>query len=85
MTIKIWITKWTLGGGKILCCEAEVDSKGYACYKQRGYDIFVGKTDYHLSEAEALKAVEEQRIRKLQSLDKQVNKVLTLKPVVQEI
>lgn len=75
VTKKIFIAKWAMGDGKITTCYADIDDKGYASYKKGGYHIFVAKSEYYLSEEEALHAAEELRIKKLKALDKQKKKV----------
>ena len=79
VTKKIFIVRWALGKGEISTCYADIDDKGYASYNKGGYHIFVSKGDYYLSEEEALHAAEEMRIKKLQSLAKQSQKVSCVK------
>ena len=76
---RIYVIKWSLSTGHILCCDAETEGRqGYALGKCGRYNYCYRKCEYRLSEEDARKALEEKRIKRLKSLDKQMEKVSTI-------
>lgn len=78
---KIYVTKYALSSG-IFSVKALVNADGtMASYKPEGayFSAYVHGQDFHLTEELALQRAEEMRIKKLQSLDKQIKKLSTIK------
>jgi hypothetical protein len=79
--MKAWITKYALTAGVFeVAGEVTVsgclryESGGYACYA-----CYAFGNDWHSDRASAIARAEEMKIRKLQSLDRQIKKVSALK------
>lgn len=76
---KIYVTKYALTSG-ISEHDAEVSSDGnMASFRKNGYPHNYHGNDFHLTFESALNRAEEMRIKKLQSLDKQIKKISSLK------
>lgn len=78
--MKAWITKYALTSG-IFEAEGSVTRQGGFRGRpvQGGLDQYFYGADFHLTKEEAITRAEEMRVRKLQSLDKQIKKVSALK------
>lgn len=76
---KIYVTKYALTSG-ISEHDAEISSGGdMASFRENGYPHYYHGDDFHLTLDEALKRAEEMRIKKLASLNKQIEKISALK------
>lgn len=76
--MKVWITKYALTSG-IFEINAEVD--GAMCSYRRSpehFQEYAHRDEFHLNEDSAKKKAEDMRIKKLQSLDKQIKKISKL-------
>lgn len=74
----IYATKYLFTDG-IKEYQARIDG-GMAVVKQDVYyPLYLHGKDWHLTKEEALRRAEEMRIKKLQSLDKQVKKISAMK------
>lgn len=79
--MKVWISKYALSTG---VSEVDVDAKvmkgGALTFRSdTGYQVYYSASDWHNSKEQAIVKAEEMRIRKLQSLEKQIKKVSALK------
>jgi hypothetical protein len=78
----VFMTKYALTSG-IIKIRCRIDSEnGYASEVRSGFTTighFLSKNEYSLTRQEAIAKAEELRIRKLQSLDKQIKKISALK------
>jgi hypothetical protein len=77
----VFITKYALTSGMIEC-EMDVNLDKNNCYgKPPGYYFATGfsGSDFHLTKEEALKDCENRRIKKIESLKKQISKLENLK------
>lgn len=77
---KVWITKYALTKG-IYEMEVESESKdGKSVYGKAWNDSFHGEgIEWCNTKGEAVKRAEEMRIRKIKSLEKQIDKIKSLK------
>ncbi len=76
-TTKVFITKYCLTD-KIVESELDIKENGYAYgkYKQdHSYSIGFTKKDYFLTKEEALQDAENRRLKKIKSLNKQIEKL----------
>lgn len=74
--MKIWVTKYALTRG-ILIKDAEVKENS-ATVRDR-YPAHFHNDDFHLTEEAALACAERMRLRKIESLNKQLAKLTKLK------
>lgn len=75
--MKVWITKYALTQG-IIETEAE-RSKNHEDMIDTGKFGYYHGSDWHTTEEDAIKKAEEMKIRKIISLEKQINKIKELK------
>lgn len=74
---KVYITKYALTSG-IIEAEMRVKDNGNSCYgKPKGYYYETGfyGNDFFLNKEEALQNCENRRLRKIESLKKQIEKI----------
>lgn len=86
--VRVWTAKYAMSSGEILSFMAEIKDGRYARQAlERGGAIphFLARTEYALTEEDALRQAEELRIKKLKSLDKQTKKVSGLVFTVKEL
>lgn len=76
--MKVYITKYALTTG-IIEKEVTVDSLTMVTVKTERWQTSFHKPFWHETKEEAIKHCEELRIKKLQSLDKQIKKISKLK------
>lgn len=76
--MKLWITKYALSAGiEEVDAEPEGDEKSMLCIREKGYTRFFhgdGK-DWHRTRESAAKKAEEMRVAKINSLQKQIEKL----------
>lgn len=76
---KIYVTKHALTTG-ITEHEASISGDAStASFRGDGYWHFYYGKDFHLTKEDAIERAEEMRIKKLQSLDKQIKKISKMK------
>ncbi|WP_312836672.1 hypothetical protein [Pantoea sp.] len=83
---RIYVTKYAFTSG-VFSVEAKVDEeRKMASYKAPGdyFTAYVHGNEFHLTRDDALSRAEEMRIKKLQSLDKQIKKISAMKFEIKE-
>lgn len=78
---KIYVTKYALTGGIFeVLANVYDDGSGMASFKRERstYTEYIHGRDFHLDRTDAVLRAEEMRTKKLQSLDKQIKKTLSL-------
>jgi hypothetical protein len=77
MIQKVFITKYALSSG-IMECEMDVKEDEKSCYgKPEGFAFRTGfyNNDFHLTKEEAVKDCEQRKIKRINSLEKQIIKL----------
>lgn len=77
---KIWVTRWALTGGIIQADAKLYEGKAMASYVPEGSfgSVFVHGDDFHLTEELAIQHAYIMRAKKIQSLNKQLEKIQKL-------
>ena len=73
---RLWKSKYALTGGieEVVSC-ADVSHSGYIRLEGHGWNLFTLGRDVHATREEAVSAAEAMRVKKLNSLRKQIKKL----------
>ncbi len=84
---RVYLTKYIFSDKAITACDAEIYEVPFSGSVARSKHFLhhFREGEFHLSLDEAMKKAEEMRIKKLQSLDKQIKKISSMEFKVKEL